>query len=476
MITIQKEERKNGSRVINNILVIFVFSLLGAGSSIYSSLHQLTLTTSTDYFDFDIATIQTKAIDGVQDLWESLESTVGWNDETKSKTTGLPTLEELTRVNYTCPDGTEFFENVVLPESITHANRRIPNVVHVTAKTRCVSPLVKNHLQRWVFPNHSLYFHDDIAAYRLLNYAVKDANGHELIKGLSKQLPCISSGAAMSDMWRYVLLYHYGGVYTDLDNAPGHKYDVEHISPETDSFYFVEQGGFMSQYYMVSSKHHPMLLYMLYSAIRKVYNKSFGNVLKNMPPQTTGPNAVKVGYILFIRAAGGNTTGYDPAGIYYGSTNMNLTKELSWFGKGPEEFDSATLGEYAKPAEFENRSVTIMGLPGRFSKHWVDRGGLKGKGEAFQSMNMSHYLDKKLRKENPRTNQISCPHHVERMMNLTQDPSSFYFQKTRIQDLMPKYEFRSEEQHYFDTNTDEKVIPWSAEKKADFYTNGMGIE
>ena len=117
-----------------------------------------------------------------------------------------------------------------------------------------------------------------------------------------------------------------------------------------------------------------------------------------------------------------------------------------------------------------------MGKPGRESKHWVNRGGFKEKGEAFNSMNMSHYLDKKIRKSNPRTNQVSCPHHVERMMNLTKDPSSFYFQKTRIQDLLPKYEFRPEHQHYFDTNTDEMVIPWSDEKKLAFYTNGMKIE
>lgn len=454
---------KSQSGKSRTVLLFYAIVVLFGATSIYSSLHQSMI--AIDFFDFDIATTQSKTADGAQDLWESLGSITGFNGATKPANLGLPTLEELTRFNYTCPNGTEFFENIVLPESITHANRRIPKVVHITAKTRCVTPKVKNHLQRWVFPDHSLYFHDDVAAYRLLQYVTKDANGHELVRGLSKPLLCISSGATMSDMWRYVLLYHYGGIYTDLDNAPGRNFDVELITPKTDSFYFVEGGGFMSQFFMVSSKHHPMLLYMIKSAINKLYNNPWNNVMKNWPAQLTGPNAVKVGYINFIRNAGGNTTGYDPAGIYYGSTGEDLLGDLSWFGKGSEELDIATLGEYSSPAEFENRSVTIVGTK-QSSKFYIDRYGLPDKGGSFGSMNMSHYrLDNRGK---PNVNKISCPQHVERMMNQTNDPSSFYYHKNKIQDLLPKYEFRSAEQHYFDTNTGEQVDPWTEEQKEEF--------
>lgn len=460
---ITQSTTKSQSDKSRKALLFYAIVVLFGGASIYSSLQQSTI--PIDFFEFDIPTIQSKTADGVQHLWGSLGSTTGFNGGRKPTNLGLPTLEELTRVNYTCPNGTEFFENIVLPESITHANRRIPKVVHVTAKTRCVTPNVKNHLQRWVFPDHSLYFHDDVAAYRLLQYVTKDANGHELVRGLYKQLLCISSGATMSDMWRYILLYHYGGIYTDLDNAPGPKYDVELITPEMDSFYLVEVSGFISQYFMVSSKHHPMLLYVIKHAIEKLYNKPRGNVMTNFPILITGPGAVKDGYINFIRNAGGNTTGYDPAGIYYGSAGEDLLGDLSWFGKGSEELDIATLGEYSSPAEFENRSVTIVGTK-QSSILYVNRYGLPDKDGSFGSMNMSHYRKDKHGK--PKVNKISCPHHSERMMNQTNDPSSFYYHKNKIQDLLPKYEFRPAEQHYFDTNTGEQVDPWTEEQKEEF--------
>ena len=127
----------------------------------------------------------------------------------------LPTLDELTSISgeyYKCPDGYEVFKDVVLPRNVTHpANRKIPKIVHITAKSRCVTKSIKKHILRWKFPDHSLYLHDDNAVYKLLNYAANDRYGNELVQNFSLAATCMTTGATLSDIWRYVLLYYYGG-------------------------------------------------------------------------------------------------------------------------------------------------------------------------------------------------------------------------------------------------------------------------
>ena len=46
--------------------------------------------------------------------------------------------------------------------------RKIPKIVHVTSKTRCMTPAVIRNIDQWRFPGYALYFHDDGAVDRLL--------------------------------------------------------------------------------------------------------------------------------------------------------------------------------------------------------------------------------------------------------------------------------------------------------------------
>jgi len=82
----------------------------------------------------------------------------------------------------------------------------------------------------------------------------------------------------------------------------------------------------------------------------------------------------------------------------------------------------------------------------------------------WKSMEMDRYFVKKA----PRTNKISCPQHAERMKKLTADETSFYFHKTKIIDLLPRYEFRKNESHWFDFNTGEMIRPWGPKRKEQF--------
>mmetsp|Transcript_5226 Transcript_5226/g.15204 ORF Transcript_5226/g.15204 Transcript_5226/m.15204 type:complete len:471 (-) Transcript_5226:410-1822(-) len=396
----------------------------------------------------------------------------GMNSSTiEANTKRLPTLEELVSSsgNYECPEGSTLFENIVLPENITHANRKIPKVIHMTAKSRCVTPEVREHIMKWKFPDHSLYLHDDAAVYKLLDYCINDRHGYELVKRLSKAAMCLTSGATLSDFWRYSLLYHHGGIYTDLDNGPGINFTIDFMQPDTDSFFIVEGLGIMSQYFMASSRHHPILLLFLTNAINALYSVR-DNVMVNNPAKRTGPAAVKRGMIMFQRGVGIESDGYVPEGIYDGALDTDVEPALPWYDRA----NVAEDGEYASPSELLNRTVTVHGNKSD-AQLYIKRSGLvsRQKYKAWASMNMTHYhLD---HKKFPTMNKISCQQHVARMTSLTSTNTSFYYNKSSIADLIAKYDYHKTYTDpegnkryiiYFDTNTDEILIPWTIEEKA----------
>eukprot|EP00536_Pseudo-nitzschia_multiseries_P008474 jgi/Psemu1/198195/e_gw1.215.72.1 len=367
----------------------------------------------------------------------------------------MPTLEEIVSIptNYECPEGRTLFKDIVLPQNVTHANRKIPKVVHMTAKTRCVTGAIMKNIMKWKLPDHSLYLHDDTAVYKLIDYSVNDRYGNELIQNLTRAAMCITNGATLSDFWRYLVLYYHGGIYTDLDNAPGNNYTAELIQPDTDSFFFVESIGSMSQFYMASSKHHPILLQFLKTAVDSLHSAT-NNVMVNNPAQISGPAAVKIAMIKFRRAVNAESDGYETEGIYEGAL------------------------EYPSPSQLLNRTVTIVGKKGGSNeKAYIIRNGLRRqeKKRAWSHMNMTHYHGS--HKRFPKRNKISCQQHASRMVRLISTNTSFYYNKRGIADLVAKYEFgntytypqgnTTRGNYYFDINTDEMIYPWKKRKKDD---------
>jgi hypothetical protein len=257
---------------------------------------------------------------------------------------------------------------------MTHPGRKIPRIIHVTAKSRCLTPDVLKHLEQW-------QFHDEDAVDRLL-HANHTGTTHEIVTNLTQVLSCVTTGATKSDIWRYLVLWHYGGIYSDIDNSP-RKFKGSTISPDDDSFFVVEQLGIMSQFFLASSPKHPLMIHALNYGIQKL-QKSI-NVMVNNPATKTGPGAIKHGFIRFQGAVGIDTGGYIPAGIY----------------EGAEEPSS------------ERRYCTVLGTKSK-AKEYIDRYGLsnKKKHEYFQAANMSSYLH--LVKKFPKAGRISCKKHIKR--------------------------------------------------------------
>eukprot|EP00980_Cylindrotheca_fusiformis_P030639 scaffold25149_cov122-Cylindrotheca_fusiformis.AAC.2 len=308
----------------------------------------------------------------------------------------LPNLEELVEYNLTCPPGLAPIKNVHYPAFMTHPEGwKIPKIIHITSRHRCATNAVIENVKKWYFRNYSVYFHDDRALQKLFTHPVTRSR----FPSLRDALKCATNGATKSDLWRYLVLYMYGGVYTDIDNSPT-GFNGETIKPSDDSFFVIEQLGIMSQYFLASSIGHPLMAQMLETGIERL--KQINNVMVNNPAQNTGPGACKVGFIEFMAAVGVQTTGYIDAGVYVGE---------------------------------ENRSVTVVGAKND-SQQYVSRVGLKGsdKREYYKALGISHFSD---RKSFPPKGQISCLEHLQR---------------TNGTDKVAKYHFVAELGEYVESN------------------------
>ena len=320
------------------------------------------------------------------------------DDEHEPRTrVALPPIHELAESsNYTCPEGLVRINDTRLPENVTHVGRKIPAVIHMTAKSRCVTPALFQHLEHWRFPGHSFYFHDETAVDRLLLLSANNNNNNntntnhtgtvddenEIVVHFTQVLSCVTSGATKSDIWRYLLLWHYGGIYSDIDNSAT-GFDGASILPDYDSFFVVEKLGTMSQFFLASSPRHPLMIHALKHGIGSL--RKTVNVMVNNPARTTGPGAIKNAFIASQAAVGIRTNGYVNAGTY----------------------------ESALDRASERRNVTVVGTKNKH-KQYIDRGGLshKDKQAYYSTANMSGYLS--LSKKYPRPGRISCREHIRR--------------------------------------------------------------
>lgn len=228
--------------------------------------------------------------------------------------------------------------------------RKIPKIVHMTSKSHCVTPNFKRNIELWYFEGYSFFMHDDAAVDRLFD---RDWPEFPLLK---ESLSCIHSGAGKADLWRYLLLWEYGGIYTDIDNAPGQgllngTLITDH---DVDSFFEQEKGKFPSQYFMAASPHHPVMYFMVMSTIERLL--AVRNISEQYVPFVTGPGATKAAVIIAVG------TGYPAKGHYVGVYNRTTT----------------VVGSTAE---------AVQGL-------YLRRDSVR-KGRQYGLMNMTHYNDKK---------------------------------------------------------------------------------
>jgi mannosyltransferase OCH1-like enzyme len=271
----------------------------------------------------------------------------------------IPSLDELTNRENTnstssCPNN-DNYEFVYIanrfPNSTTRPKNnnnddvsyyKIPRIIHQTSKSRCLTPgLAKTVLEQWTplieQGAWSYYFHDDDAVDQLLSL---DYPEFPHLRRVAQH--CLHYGTVKADLWRYLVLYVYGGLYADLDSHPNyHKFSsTTTIGPHMEGFFVVEQYHMLSQYFMAMTPRHPLMYYAIQHSLLNLYRLL--DTTQVRAAYDTGPHALHAAYRDYRRDAGGEVTpagvGYKPVwrGTFVGTHNTTITvvghgqKETEW--------------------------------------------------------------------------------------------------------------------------------------------------
>eukprot|EP00934_Nitzschia_sp_Nitz4_P000692 Nitzschia sp. Nitz4//scaffold195_size40117//3373//4610//NITZ4_007572-RA/size40117-augustus-gene-0.32-mRNA-1//-1//CDS//3329540353//692//frame0 len=242
----------------------------------------------------------------------------------------------------------------------------IPKVVHITSKSRCLHPAFLDVIDKWRFEGYTVMIHDETAVDRLFGRYFPE------FPELQKAAYCIFSGAGKADLWRGIVLWLYGGIYTDVDTAPREPFlNGTIIQPLDETFFVVESGGWLSQYFMAAEPRHPLMYLYISKIIQRLY--SLNDVGKQHVARTTGPGPLKYAFIAFMNDQGPN--------IYEGFGSCNGNREY--------KYGQVTKGHYVG---WNNRTVTVVGEKGwPQSDYYIQRNAVAGKDAAYKAMNMTHF-------------------------------------------------------------------------------------
>lgn len=247
---------------------------------------------------------------------------------------------------------------------------KIPKIVHQTSKSRCLTERMAEPVERWrqfsTSSSLSYYFHDDDAVMRLLREEFVEFPYLEPIVR-----KCLLYGTIKADLWRYIVLYVYGGIYSDIDTAPNDKHhlfdDRTELLFDSDAFFVVEQYHMLSQYFMAVSPKHPLMWYAIQESLSALLMES--DTGRVAAPMVTGPHALHRAFRSFCKDAG---IAVDQA------------------GKG---YKPVRAGTYNGT---RNRTVTVIGV-GENQNEYIQRDVLRGleKKAEYKKMGMTHFSDDK---------------------------------------------------------------------------------
>ncbi|KAL3779247.1 hypothetical protein ACHAW5_008533 [Stephanodiscus triporus] len=171
-------------------------------------------------------------------------------------------------------------------------DRRIPRMIHVSMKSRCLPEDFYLNTEKWkaALPRHSFYFHDDDAVDKLINLPWPE------FPQLKLMMRCVLFRGAMKiDVWRILVVYVFGGLYCDADMYPTKLMTETYpIALSDDSFFLSDAWNRPSQWFFGMSKQHPIAYYTMFEIFKRLQE-----LLDLRSPKVvfvTGPDALKHGY------------------------------------------------------------------------------------------------------------------------------------------------------------------------------------
>jgi len=231
-----------------------------------------------------------------------------------------------------CPAEQSQIENKHLQD---YGDNKIPRIVHQTSKSRCVTNNMFHVMQSWhLGDDWAYYFHSDEAMDRLFQMSWPE------FPHLSTIIPCLNGkGTLKADLWRYLVLWEYGGIYADIDTKPN-LLNATTITSKDDGFFVVEQYHMLSQYFMAVSPRHPIMFYTIHHVLSVLLDANDVGTL--YAPQVTGPHALNKGFQYFMADKGIVVTdggvGYKPAkaGLWVGTDDRSIT--VAGVGENENEY------------------------------------------------------------------------------------------------------------------------------------------
>mmetsp|Transcript_23473 Transcript_23473/g.51381 ORF Transcript_23473/g.51381 Transcript_23473/m.51381 type:complete len:432 (-) Transcript_23473:619-1914(-) len=227
--------------------------------------------------------------------------------------------------NLKCPPPLVAFQNVIVRSSSTTTNNNtqlIPNIMHLSFKSRCLPQDLFTILEQWrtKLPNHSIFFHDDEAVERLFQQDWLE------FSELKRAMKCIRyKGAMKIDVWRVLLLYKHGGIYSDIDVVPGRYLREQTIRPDLSFFSFEDPWKRPTQWFMAAEPRHPMMTLVILQITQNLLEMERIRTPKLV--FVTGPHVVKHAWYQFIHLGGRNYTDYFKTNFEYeGGFNKKVLK------------------------------------------------------------------------------------------------------------------------------------------------------
>ncbi|KAL3782886.1 hypothetical protein HJC23_006938, partial [Cyclotella cryptica] len=206
--------------------------------------------------------------------------------------------------------------------------RKIPRIMHMTMKSRCLPPDLAIVTNAWkeALPYHSFYFHDDDAVERVFQLNWKE------FPQLKSMMRCIKlKGAMKIDVWRMLVVYLFGGIYADIDVPPGPNFtEISPIKADDEAFFFSDAWTRPSQWFFAMEPKHPVGYYTVHEILKRL--QDLKTLEKPNVVFVTGPDALKHGY--------GNALGW-PSNLFEEGTHKS--KKFNKTATKKRHPDSSTI-------------------------------------------------------------------------------------------------------------------------------------
>ncbi len=255
-----------------------------------------------------------------------ISETAGKNGSDDGRRSGprdyIAELTELTDghiTNITCPKPLVPVYNHIASQANLESNndRNIPKILHFSMKSRCLPPDLLQRIERWkeILPNYSIFFHSDTAVDKLIYN-----NLWEEFPELHKVMSCVFPGAMTIDVWRLLVLYKYGGIYSDIDLWPEEEFNEDYIGNDLSFFSFSDGYYRPSQWFLASEPRLPMMYLAMRIIIENIKNVPHLQVIK--VTHVTGPHAFLNAYDIFFQNVKDRNIHGKPGGIYVGMAGI----------------------------------------------------------------------------------------------------------------------------------------------------------